>query len=320
MNQRELFAASKRMRSIDGWDAPVSKRGKQIAPEIQKRLAQLDTALESGFEAVDSWDLTAAERALASALDLSYDAPQLQELQQKMVDLTHNPEYIDRELARVGLDPDGATADAGNGVNSPPFWSYVLKIMGPVAMVDFLLSDAPSKSFDDFVTVYLTILILMGLLYWVGRIGLTRGKKWPLVAATIVFVIGVSGLSMIFSVIAAVVYAFRINSYQGRRDPARNEDRRAFISRARGFFSEQGLTPQSGLIVRYIGGGRGEIMLPPTPNNEFTISGKVQYAGDSRAPQPGDLYLFDGGGGVQAIAKSVGGEKSLLTVPKQLTQ
>lgn len=321
MKQRELYGAFDRMQSIDGWDNPVSDLGKKVLPEMRNRLFKLNNVLDEGLAAVNNWDLPAAERALENATKLSYDAPQLQDLQQQMGQLVHNPQYIERELSRVGLDPEGEQADNSNGVNSPPFWSYVLKIMGPVAVVDYLLSDILLKGFDDFLSRFFTILLYMGLLYWVARIGLKRGTKWPLVVAAIVVVLGIGGVEMIISAIAAAVYAFRINSFQGRRNPAKNAERRSFIYRARDHFANQGLTPQSGLIVRYIGAGHGQILLPPTPNSAFTINGKVEFAGDTRTPKPGDLYLFDGGGNIQAIAKSVGGEKSLLTVkPKELTQ
>lgn len=332
MERRELYGAFDRMHSIDGWQNPVSDLGKKVLPEMRNRLFQLNTAVDKGLAAVNNWDLPTAERELENATNLSYDAPQLQDLQQKMVQLVHNPQYIDRELSRVGLDPEGERADDSNGVNSPPFWSYVLKIMGPTTVVDYLRSSTRDKGFGDFIDTYLVILIGMGLLYWVARVGLKRGKKWPLVVAAIVVLIALffplSGIAIApfdsafwFSGIAAAVYAFRINSFQGRRNPASNAERKSFIFRARDYFANQGLTPQSGLIVRYIGDGRGQIMLPPTPNSDFTINGKVEFAGDTRTPKPGDLYLFDGGGNVQAIAKSVGGENSLLAAkPKELTQ
>lgn len=363
MERRELYGAFDRMQSINGWQNPVSDLGKKVLPEMRNRLFQLNTAVDKGLAAVNNWDLPTAERELENATNLSYDAPQLQDLQQKMVQLLHNPQYIDRELSRVGLDPEGERADDSNGVNSPPFWSYVLKIMGPTAAVDYLMSSTSDKGFGNFITTYLGMLIAMGLLYWVARAGLKRGTKWPLVVAAIVVLIALfcssfrfsgiastlfdfefplSGIaSALFdfvfrlfdsvfrlfdftfwlSGIAAAVYAFRINRFQGRRNPASNAERKSFIFRARDHFANQGLTPQSGLIVRYIGDGRGQIMLPPTPNSDFTINGKVEFAGDTRTPKPGDLYLFDGGGNIQAIAKSVGGENSLLTTkPKELTQ
>lgn len=322
MKQRELYGAFDRMQSIDGWDNPVSDLGKKVLPEMRNRLFQLNTALDKGLTAVNKWDLPAAERELETATNLSYDAPQLQDLQQQMGQLVHNPQYIERELSRVGLDPEGKQADNSNGVNSPPFWSYVLKIMGPTAIVDyFILSEYPDMDFAYFLGQYVTVLLLMGVLYWSARAGLKRGKKWPLVVAAIVVFIGLFGAEFPLSGIASAVYAIRINSFQGRRNPSSNAERRSFIFRARDHFANQGLTPQSGLIVRYIGDGRGQIMLPPTPNSDFTINGKVEFAGDTRTPKPGDLYLFDGGGNVQAIAKSVGGENSLLAAkPKELTQ
>lgn len=320
MKRRELYGAFDRMQSIDGWQNPVSDLGKKVAPEMKKRLAELDTVLGKGFEAVNNWDLPTAERELEKATNLSYDAPQLQDLQQKMVQLVHNPQYIDRELSRVGLDPEGERADDSNGVNSPPFWSYVLKIMGPTAIVDYFILS-PYMDLAYFLGQYAVVILRMAVLYWSARAGLKRGKKWPLVVVAIVVFIALFGAEFPLSGIAAAVYAFRINSFQGRRNPASNAERKSFIFRARDYFANQGLTPQSGLIVRYIGGSRGQILLPPTPDSAFTINGKVEFAGDTRTPKPGDLYLFDGGGNIQAIAKSVGGEKSLLAAkPKELTQ